>query len=189
MVAVVGRDCAKVVVLRIVRLVGLNFDYLQVRDFAKIFHCQAMPLCQPVASRAVEDSSCLPHAPLSLDLYAIQGGREPDLFDQTSLLACKPPALNYTHTFYGRATVRATVAMADSLSNSKSSKVRSRQSIAHLPSSRNSALKDNVTTDIAALQAQHNASPAISKRSRGKSIGPGGLEALTESTGNIVKVI
>ncbi|KAI1621651.1 hypothetical protein EDD37DRAFT_638712 [Exophiala viscosa] len=77
--------------------------------------------------------------------------------------------------------------MADPLSNTRSSKIRSRQSIAHFPSSRNSALKDNVTTDIAALQAQHNVSPARGKRSRGKSIGPGGLEALIESTGNIIK--
>ncbi|KAK4940439.1 hypothetical protein LTR10_019423 [Elasticomyces elasticus] len=77
--------------------------------------------------------------------------------------------------------------MADALSGSKPSKARSRQSIAHIPSSRNSALKDNVTTDIAALQAQHNVSPARGQRSRGKSIGPGGLEALTESSGNIVK--
>jgi hypothetical protein len=57
-----------------------------------------------------------------------------------------------------------------------------------MPSSRTAALKDNVTTDIAALQAQSNASQAAKKKSRGKSLGPGGLEALTETTGNLVKV-
>jgi hypothetical protein len=50
------------------------------------------------------------------------------------------------------------------------------------------ALKDNATTDIAALHAQHNAGQAARKKSRGKSIGPGGLEALNETTANIVKV-
>ncbi len=79
------------------------------------------------------------------------------------------------------------IAMADSSTDRKVSKPKLRQSIAHVPS-RATALKDNVTTDIAALHAQHNATQVSKKRSRGKSLGPGGLEALTESNGNTTKV-
>lgn len=78
--------------------------------------------------------------------------------------------------------------MADSSTDRKPPKPKSRQSIAHIPSSRSSASKDNVTTDIAALHARNNAVQAAKKRSRGKSLGPGGLEALTETTGNAAKV-
>ncbi|KAJ9633490.1 hypothetical protein H2204_006873 [Knufia peltigerae] len=77
--------------------------------------------------------------------------------------------------------------MADSSTDRKPPKPKSRQSIAHIPSSRSSASKDNVTTDIAALHARNNAVQAAKKRSRGKSLGPGGLEALTETTGNAAK--
>ncbi|KAK5194956.1 hypothetical protein LTR96_010715 [Exophiala xenobiotica] len=76
--------------------------------------------------------------------------------------------------------------MAGSTTDRKFSKPKLRQSIAHVPS-RSTALKDNVTTDIAALHAQHNVTQASKKRSRGKSLGPGGLEALTESNGNTTK--
>lgn len=79
--------------------------------------------------------------------------------------------------------------MADSAADRRSNRPKARQSIAHMPSARASALKDNATTDIAALQAQSQASQAAAKKkARGKSLGPGGLEALTESTGNIAKV-
>ncbi|KIW17566.1 hypothetical protein PV08_04761 [Exophiala spinifera] len=77
--------------------------------------------------------------------------------------------------------------MADSSTDRKSHKPKSRQSIAHIPSSRSSASRDNVTTDIAAIHARNNAAQAAKKRSRGKSLGPGGLEALTETTGNLTK--
>lgn len=59
-----------------------------------------------------------------------------------------------------------------------------RKSIAHQPTSSG---KDNATTDIAALQ-RAEITQAGKKKSRGKSIGPGGLEALKEITGNASKV-
>lgn len=63
-----------------------------------------------------------------------------------------------------------------------------RKSIAHQPSSAtNSKALDNATADIAALQRASNP-PAAKKKLRGKSLGPGGLEALKESTGNAIKV-
>ncbi|EXJ78675.1 hypothetical protein A1O1_09077 [Capronia coronata CBS 617.96] len=77
--------------------------------------------------------------------------------------------------------------MADSATDRKAPRPKARQSIAHVPSSKISALKDNITTDIAALQAQNNVAQVMKKKSRGKSLGPGGLEALTESTGNTTK--
>jgi kinetochore protein Spc7/SPC105 len=78
--------------------------------------------------------------------------------------------------------------MADAPTSPRSRRPKSRQSIAHVPSARTAAHKDNATTDIAALQAEHSQAQAARKKSRGKSIGPGGLEALNETTGNIAKV-
>lgn len=78
--------------------------------------------------------------------------------------------------------------MDDLSAERRSAKPKSRQSIAHIPSSRSSAFKDNATTDIAALQAEHAKNLAAKKKSRGKSIGPGGLEALTETSANSAKV-
>lgn len=63
----------------------------------------------------------------------------------------------------------------------KSARPKSRQSLAHLPS------KANMTTDIAALKRAEEAKNKL-KRSRGKSLGPGGLEALTETNANAFKV-
>jgi hypothetical protein len=63
-----------------------------------------------------------------------------------------------------------------------------RKSIAHQPSSAtNSKSLDNATADIASLQRAEG-SAAAKKKLRGKSLGPGGIEALKESTGNILKV-
>ncbi|KIW98719.1 uncharacterized protein Z519_00382 [Cladophialophora bantiana CBS 173.52] len=78
--------------------------------------------------------------------------------------------------------------MADSTTDQGSSRPKSRQSIAHMPSAKTAASRDNATTDIAALQARHTEAKAAKKKSRGKSLGPGGLEALKESTGNATKV-
>jgi hypothetical protein len=78
--------------------------------------------------------------------------------------------------------------MADASTSPRSRRPKSRQSLAHVPSTRTAALKDNATTDIAALQAEHGQAQAAKKKSRGKSIGPGGLGALDETTGNIAKV-
>ncbi|EXJ75871.1 uncharacterized protein A1O5_00379 [Cladophialophora psammophila CBS 110553] len=77
--------------------------------------------------------------------------------------------------------------MADSTTDRRSSRPKSRQSIAHMPSAKTYASRDNATTDIAALQARHTEAKAAKKKSRGKSLGPGGLEALKESTGNATK--
>ena len=79
--------------------------------------------------------------------------------------------------------------MADTARSPRSSRPKSRQSIAHMPSSRATTLRDNATTDIAVLQAQNDEFKAAKKKSRGKSLGPGGLEALKETAGNTAKVI
>ncbi|KAJ9605172.1 hypothetical protein H2200_010562 [Cladophialophora chaetospira] len=79
--------------------------------------------------------------------------------------------------------------MADSGASPRPSRPKSRQSIAHMPSTRTAAQKDNATTDIAALKAQDPEVKAAKKKSRGKSLGPGGLEALKESSGNTTKVV
>lgn len=78
--------------------------------------------------------------------------------------------------------------MDDSTTEPRARRPKSRQSIAHMPSARIPAIKDNATTDIAALQAQHNAAQTARKKSRGKSLGPGGLEALKETNANVDKV-
>lgn len=67
-------------------------------------------------------------------------------------------------------------------------RVRSRRSIAHVPRSRmTSGLdKENATTDIGAVTPfEPNTKPAMKdKKSRSKSLGPGGLDALQNSNGN-----
>lgn len=63
----------------------------------------------------------------------------------------------------------------------KSARPKSRQSLAHVPS------KANTTTDIAALKRDNEAKEK-SKRTRGKSLGQGGLEALTETSANALKI-
>lgn len=69
---------------------------------------------------------------------------------------------------------------------------RSRRSIAHVPSSKTASTldKENATTDISALKPHRgNAKqPAKDKKSRSKSLGPGGLDALQDSNGNRRKV-
>ncbi|KAL8714593.1 MAG: hypothetical protein Q9220_001541 [cf. Caloplaca sp. 1 TL-2023] len=62
----------------------------------------------------------------------------------------------------------------------KASRPLSRKSIAHMPSLEGMS-KENVTLDSAGLA---QAVKAIGKKSRSKSLGPGGLEALREGTGN-----
>lgn len=69
---------------------------------------------------------------------------------------------------------------------------RSRRSIAHVPRSKMTPGldKENTTTDITAMQPPGaRAKPAIKdKKSRSKSLGPGGLDALQNSNGNRRKV-
>ena len=65
---------------------------------------------------------------------------------------------------------------------------RSRKSIAHMPSPDTvmTTDKENMTLDTSALAAK--ATSKLQKRSRSKSLGPGGIEALQEDSGNRGKV-
>ena len=58
---------------------------------------------------------------------------------------------------------------------------KSRKSLAHIPSSMD---QENMTTDIGTLAGAKKAP----KKTRSKSIGPGGLDALKDTTGNRRKV-
>lgn len=70
------------------------------------------------------------------------------------------------------------------------SRPKSRQSIAHVHSLNELAYdKENATADLSAMQQRKTAaSDTERKKSRSKSLGPGGLEALKESAGNKSKV-
>ena len=61
---------------------------------------------------------------------------------------------------------------------------QARKSLAHVPSADSSGDKENLTVDSAALSSLTAQGKQASKKSRSKSIGPGGLDALKESTGN-----
>ena len=61
---------------------------------------------------------------------------------------------------------------------------KSRKTLAHIPSSQEMD-QENMTVDIGALVG---AKKAASKKLRSKSIGPGGLDALKDTTGNRRKV-
>lgn len=61
------------------------------------------------------------------------------------------------------------------------SRPRSRKSIAHIPS--NAMDKENMTTDIGELGSRRT-QLGEKKKARSKSIGPGGLDALQDGTGN-----
>lgn len=65
---------------------------------------------------------------------------------------------------------------------------RSRKSLAHVPSS--AMDQENMTADIGSLIGGKKPVPIekASKKSRSKSIGPGGLDALKDTTGNRRKV-
>lgn len=68
------------------------------------------------------------------------------------------------------------------------SRPRSRKSLAHIPSSM--VDQENMTTDIGSLSGAKKLLPTEKtfKKSRSKSIGPGGLDALKDTTGNRRKV-
>ncbi|KAL9110516.1 MAG: hypothetical protein Q9227_004874 [Pyrenula ochraceoflavens] len=76
-----------------------------------------------------------------------------------------------------------------SASASKANRPKARQSIAHFPASNaSSSDKENATTDITGLEKSRTlVSKSEKKKSRSKSLGPGGLEALKESSGNSSK--
>lgn len=61
---------------------------------------------------------------------------------------------------------------------------QSRKSIAHLPSADPSGDKENATVDLAALPSLDLQSKEKAKKSRSRSIGPGGLDALKQGNGN-----
>ena len=61
---------------------------------------------------------------------------------------------------------------------------QARKSIAHMPSSDLGGNKENATLDAAALTSLTAKGKQAAKKSRSKSVGPGGLDALKESTGN-----
>ncbi len=69
---------------------------------------------------------------------------------------------------------------------------RSRKSIAHLPSPDAGSEvedKENIGADVlSAVHLQPTTAGATKKKSRSKSFGPGGLDALREDTGNRRKV-
>ena len=64
-------------------------------------------------------------------------------------------------------------------------RLHSRKSIAHPPTTDSFVEMENVTIDLSATAAPGKAKV---KKSRSKSLGPGGLEALTEDAGNRRKV-
>jgi len=67
---------------------------------------------------------------------------------------------------------------------------RSRKSMAHRPSP-DMMDKENITADIGALGVAQKKAALVerpSKKSRSKSIGPGGLDALKDTSGNRRKV-
>jgi len=66
---------------------------------------------------------------------------------------------------------------------------KSRKSLAHIPSAKNLE-QENMTADLGALASGKRAGPIErpSKKSRSKSIGPGGLDALKDTSGNSRKV-
>ncbi|EPS30251.1 hypothetical protein PDE_05202 [Penicillium oxalicum 114-2] len=63
---------------------------------------------------------------------------------------------------------------------------RSRRSLAHVPRSRMTSTldKENATTDIATSSGTNARASSKEKKSRSKSLGPGGLDALQHSNGN-----
>lgn len=62
---------------------------------------------------------------------------------------------------------------------------RSRKSIAHLPMP---SLKENENNTIQGFGSKEREQKGVSRKTRSKSLGPGGLEALNESSGNRQKV-
>ena len=61
---------------------------------------------------------------------------------------------------------------------------QARKSLAHVPSTDVSGDKENLRMDSAALSSLTVQGKQATKKSRSKSLGPGGLDALRESTGN-----
>ena len=64
------------------------------------------------------------------------------------------------------------------------SKARSRKSISHLPSQEHGGDKENINDDDGVFAEASKST----RKGRSKSIGPGGIDALQEGTGNRQKV-
>lgn len=64
---------------------------------------------------------------------------------------------------------------------------KSRKSLGHVPSSRD-VDQENMTADVGLLAGKRAPVEKQSRKSRSKSIGPGGLDALKDTTGNRRKV-
>ncbi|KAG8533164.1 uncharacterized protein KY384_001947 [Bacidia gigantensis] len=74
--------------------------------------------------------------------------------------------------------------MADRTGPTASRLRQTRKSIAHLPTPDLSVDKENITMDPAALSSMTAKAKQAAKKSRSKSLGPGGLDALKEGSGN-----
>jgi hypothetical protein len=75
--------------------------------------------------------------------------------------------------------------------SSRPNRPKSRQSIANVGSSKDIGYdKENATADLSSMRKRKFAASdnEEKKKSRSKSLGPGGLEALKESAGNTAKV-
>lgn len=73
--------------------------------------------------------------------------------------------------------------------SSRPNRTKSRQSIAHVTSSNDVEYdKENASVDLSLIRQRKSAVSNTEKKSRSKSLGPGGLEALKESAGNTANV-
>ena len=78
--------------------------------------------------------------------------------------------------------------MADTQSLRAPRMRQARKSMSHLPSPDITGDKENATLDTGELSALTIKSKQTAKKSRSKSLGPGGIDALKEGTGNNGKV-
>lgn len=79
--------------------------------------------------------------------------------------------------------------MSSILQSPKVSRVRqARKSIAHTPSTNSIGNKENATVDAGAIASFSAPGKQAAKKVRSKSIGPGGLDALQEGSGNTQEV-
>lgn len=79
----------------------------------------------------------------------------------------------------------------DSVSNTQGTRrLRARKSIAHMPSPERTLDKENNVQELArsTQETKQQISTNTSKKSRSKSLGPGGLDALKDTSGNRRKV-
>jgi kinetochore protein Spc7/SPC105 len=75
--------------------------------------------------------------------------------------------------------------------SSRPGRPKARQSLAHVNSAKELDYdKENATADLGSMRQRKSAASEFEKKkSRSKSLGPGGLEALRESAGNATKVM